>query len=302
MIEQALLTHLSSQTELTELLTTYADEPAIFSQEAPADTDPGWPPGPQYARVVFAVDIQGDTERTLGGVLAVDIMCKGGAVDEEEEVEAQIFPEDIEPIIRRIIHGYFFSAGTFTVAAQFKNSNFFTQPKDRVIGCTVSFDLLAFPVLSTTGLNAIGRLNEWTSQTDGIYVINHDELPSPAWKPGPGESAVYWRCIRVGPAAKIRDRYATIWRTATIKGHIFAEDLATASEVAEDIIFRLYSSKRLMKPGEAPIMVDDRNTMDNGADPLRAGQVTVEATYGISRHTNTATTIQNIHTSREETS
>lgn len=287
MIEQALLNHLSTQTELTEFLAIYAGDPAIFSQEAPSDTDTGWGPGPQYGRIVFAVDIQGDPARSLGGILAVDIMCK----------EDDQYPEDIEPIIRKLIHGYFFSSGTFAVAAQFKNSNYFTQPKDKVTGCTISFDLLAFPVLTKTGLNAIGRLNEWTSQIEGIYVINHDELPASAWKPGPGESAVYWRCLNVAPSGRIRDRYATIWRTATIKGHIFSEDLATATDVAEDIIFRLYAAKRLMKPGEAPIMVDDRNTLDNGADPLKTGQVTVEATYGINRYQKTTETFQYIKSS-----
>jgi len=291
MIEQALLTHLSAQTELTDFLTTYADEPAVFNQEAPADSDAGWASGPQYGRIVFSVDIQGDPARTLGGLLSVDIMCK-----EDEQ-----YPEDIEPIVRKLIHGYFFSSGTFTVAAQFKNSNYFTQPTDHVTGCTVSFDLLAFPVLTTNGLNAIARLNEWTSEIGGLYVINHDELPAPAWKPGPGESAVYWRCLHVGPSGRIRDRYATIWRTATIKGHIFSEDLATANDVAEEIIFRLYADKRILKTGESPIMVDDRNTLDNGADPLKTGQVTVEATYGINRYQKTDQMIQHIHKERKET-
>ena len=290
MIEQALLNHLSAQTELTDFLAIYADEPAVFSQEAPADVDDGWASGPQYGRIVFSVDIQGDPARTLGGILVVDILCK-------KDVQ---FPEDIEPIVRRLIHGYFFSNGSFVVAAQWKNSTLFNEAVNEVNGCTVVFELLAFPVLTTDGLNVISRLNEWTSQIAGIYVINHDELPAPVWKPGPGESAVYWRCLRVVPASKIRDRYATIWRTATIKGHIFSEDLATATAVSEDIIFRLYADKRLLKPGEAPIMVDDRNTLDNGADPLKTGQLTVEATYGINRYVKADQTIKNIQMSRKE--
>lgn len=290
MIEQVLLNHLSAQTELTNYLTTYAEEPAVFSQEAPSDTDDGWESGPQYGRIVFSVDIQGNPERTLGGILMVDILCKK---DEQ-------YPEDIEPIVRKLIHGYFFSNGSFVVAAQWKNSSLFNEAVNEVNGCTVVFELLAFPVLTTDGLNAIARLNEWTGKIDGIYVINHDELPAPVWKPGPGESAVYWRCLNVAPSGKIRDRYATIWRTATIKGHIFSEDLATATAVAEDIIFRLYAAKRLMKPGEAPIMVDDRNTLDNGADPLKLGQVTVEATYGINRYQKTSEVIKNINLPRKE--
>ena len=295
MIEQALLKHLSAQTELTDFLATYAEEPAVFSQEAPADMDKGWAPGPQYGRIVFTVDIQGDPARTLGGILSVDISCQKGE-------DTPGYPEDIEPIIRKLIHGYFFSSGTFTVAAQWRNSALFNEANEQVTGCTVTFDLLAFPVLTTNGLNAIARLNEWTSKIDGLYVINHDELPAAAWKPGPGESAIYWRCLRVGPSPKIRDRYATVWRTATIKGHIFSEDLAAATDVAEDIIFRLYAGKRLLMPGEAPILVDDRNTLDNGADPLKTGQLTVEATYGLNRYTKTEKVIQHIEKERKETS
>ena len=287
MIEQALRNHLIQQEELTACLTTYAEEAAVFSQEAPADTDGLWGPGSQYGRIVFAVDIQGDPARTLGGKLMVDILCKKG----------EQFPEDIEPIIRSLIHGYFFSNGTFTVAAQWENSSLFGEADEQVIGCTVSFKLLAFPVLTTTGLDVISRLNEWTAQIDGIYVINHGELPAPAWKPEPGKTAVYWRQQSAGPAKKIRDRYAAIWRTAIIKGHIFAEDIATASAVADDIVIRLYTARRLLKPPESPIMVDDRNTQDSGADPLRVGQLTVEATYCIPRYQQTTETINHIEKS-----
>lgn len=286
MIEEALLNHLRKQQDLSDFLTTYANKPAVFSQEAPPDADGLWSYGPHYPRVVFSVDLQGDPERIVGGTLVVDILCVK---------KGQYPPEDIEPILRPLIHGYFFSSGTFTVAAQWKDTDFFTLPKEKVAGCTLSFELLAFPVLTTSPLDTVARLNEWTSKIEGLYVINHDELPAPAWKPGKGESAVYWRRQRVGPSPKIRDRYATIWRTAIIKGHIFAEDIAAASDVAEDIIIRLYTDKRLLKAGESPIMVDDRNTLEDGADPLRTGQLTVEATYGINRYKQTSGTINHIN-------
>ena len=60
MIEQALRNHLIAHPKLTDYLATYAKQPAVFSQEAPADTDPKWGPGPQYGRIVFAEDIQGN--------------------------------------------------------------------------------------------------------------------------------------------------------------------------------------------------------------------------------------------------
>lgn len=287
MIEESLLNHLRAQPDLTGCLTTYAGLPAVFSQEAPADSDDLWGDGPQYGRIVFSVDLQGDPERIIGGQLVVDLLCKK---DEQ-------YPEDIEPILRPLIHGWFFSSGTLVVAAQWKSSDYFTQPQDEVTGCTMTFELLAFPVLTTSGLDVIARLNEWTSKIEGLSVINHDELPAPAWKPGHGESAIYWRRLRGGPSAKIRDRYGMIARTATIKGHIFAEDIAAASCVADDLTIRLYTAKSILHPSEPQIMVDDRIIQDDGADPLRTGQLTVDATYCIMRYERTAQTIQNIEKS-----
>ena len=271
MIEQALYEHLVAQTNLAQYLATYNGVPAVFNQEAPADRDALWGDGPQYGRVVFAVDIKGDPERTMGGTLAVDIQCK----------ENEQFPEVIEPIIRPLIHGWFFSSGTFTVEAQWKTSSYFTEPTDQVTGCTVVFDLLAFPLMTTGSPDVIERINAWTSAIPGLSVINYAELPTTAWTPDGSNSAVYWRLVSDAPAVWIPDTFQTIWRTSTIKCHIFSKDHATADTVARNIITQLYTDKRLMKEGESPIMVNQKNQIDSGADPLRTGQVTVEATYGI---------------------
>lgn len=290
MIEQALYEHLIAQEELTTYLTTYNKVPAVFNQEAPADKDPLWGDGPQYGRIVFAVDIQGDPARTMGGTLAVDIQCK----------ENLQFPEDIEPIVRNLIHGWFFSNGTFTVEAQFKNSSYFTEPTDQVTGCTVVFELLAFPLFTTGDPDVIQRINEWTANIDGLHVINYDALPATAWKPEETDSAVYWRLVNDAQAGWIPDTFQTIWRTATIRCHIFSKDHATADTVARNIITQLYTDKRLLKANESPIMVNRRNTVDYGADPLRTGQITVEATYGIIVYFEPGGTVENINVKGED--
>ncbi len=270
MIEQALYEHLKSQEDLEPYLTHYNEEPAIFNQEAPADVDELWDEGPQYGRIVFSVDLQGDPERTMGGTLAVDIMCKK---DEQD-------PEEIEPIIRKLIHGYFFSNGTFTVAAQWKNSSYFTEQTDDVIGCTVAFELLGFPVLTTSKPDIVRRLNHWTRENMRVHVINHDPLPETAWKPEGREAAVYWRLVTDKPAGWIPDTFQTVWRTATVKCHVFSED--RAADVSREIALRLLAAKRLTKEGESQIMIG-RNapTVDYSADPLKTGQVSVDGTYAV---------------------
>ena len=290
MIEQALYEHLKAQADLAEFLTTYNGEPAVFNQEAPADTDKGWAKGSQYGRVVFAVDLQGDPERCMGGTLTVDIMCK----------ENEQYPEEIEPVIRPLIHGWFFSRDTFTVSAQWKNSSYFTEPTDQVTGCTLSFDLLGFPILTTIAPDVVERLNVWCGEFEDLHVINHDNLPAAAWKPTGDDSAVYWRLVQETPANWIPDTFSTIWRTATVRGHIFSRDNATAAIVARELTVRLHAAKRLFKGGEAPIMVNRRNTADYGADPLRTGQVTVEATYGIVVHFANDKKLQHIQFAERE--
>lgn len=285
MIEQALYEHLKAQTALAEHLAFYAEAPAVFNQEAPADNDPLWDRGSQYGRIVFAEDLQGDPERVMGGTLVVEILCRK---DEQ-------FPEDIEPVVRELIDGYFFSNGTFTVSAQWKNSQLFTEPENQVTGCTVAFELLAFPVLTTVQPDVIARLNEWSSARENLFVINHDKLPQNAWKPSGSESAVYWRLVDEKPARWIKDTYATIWRTATVRGHIFSEDVATAATVGRQLVTALYASKRLMKEGEVPIMVNRNNALNSGADALRTGQLTVEATFGIIIYKPPSGTIDNIN-------
>lgn len=271
MIEQALYSHLISQSGLTGFLATYSSVPAVFNQKAPPDTDEGWIGAPQYPRLVFAVDLLGDPARVMGGALAVDIQCPEDGTP----------PETLEPVVRALIHGWFFSGSGAVAAAQWKDSRYFTEPTEQVVGCTLSFDLLAFPVLTTAEPDVIDRLNEWTAAKDGLYVINHDALPSSAWKPQATESAVYWRLVQDAPAGWIPDTFQTIWRTAIVRGHIFSQDNRTAAKVARQLVTGLYADKRLFKTGEAPVMVNRRNSADLTADPLRTGQLTVEATYGV---------------------
>lgn len=279
MIDQALYEHLQEQDSLRPYLAEYGGKMAIFNQEAPADADEGWAEGPQYGRIVFAVDLQGDPERTMGGLLSLYVVCK-----EDEQ-----FPEDIEQILRPLIHGYFFCRKKFVVSAQWKNTTYFNDSDKSLTGGTVTFDLLAFPI-SDYAPHIITQFNEWSSTIENLHIINRDPLPKAAWKPCKGQSAVYWRVAKEEPCRWIPTTFSTVWMSATVKGYIFSETPALAAEVANRLKIQLYADKRLKKDGqllragESPIMVNSKNTVDNGADPLRVGQLTVEATYGVIVH------------------
>lgn len=267
MIEQAIYQCLLNSETLALHLATYAEKPAIFYQKAPPDTDPLWRSGEQYGRVVFAVDEEGDPARSVGGRLFVDVFCET--------------PETLKKLVRASLHGYFFTQNNCTTAAQWEDSRYFTPVDDpKISGVTLTFSLLAFPLLTTKNPDVITRLNDWTAQTfPQIAVIGQSDLPE-AWKPDAEKAAVYWRVKSVAPAGWIPDTYQTIWRSATVKGHVFAENIHAAGIAAQEIVQALYRARRLVKPRESQIMVERNNTIDVEADALREGQITIEATYG----------------------
>lgn len=278
MIEPQVRQHLISQEALEPYMAKWAGEMAIFNQEAPADTDPNWEPNKsQYGRIVFNMEMQDDPERTMTGTMMVDVMCEDG----------QQYPEDIEPIVRKLIDGYFFSNSDMTMAAQWNTSKYFTEPAAKVVGVTLVFKLLAFPKQLTMDPDPIALINKWTAEdlpaiigSETIRVIGMDELPA-AWMPTNEIPAIYWRLGNIAPAGWIPDTYNCSWQTAEIHGHVMAPDNHRANLIARLIDNTLTIKKRLIFEDMAPLMVDRNIRVSPQNDPLRVGQLNIEATYGI---------------------
>lgn len=278
MIEAQLRQHLMQQAQLTPYMATYAGGMAIFNQEAPTDTDPAWGNGSQYGRIVFYIDMKDDPQRNISGTMGVDIYCENGSTQ---------VPEEIEPIIRELIDGYFFSNEAVTIATQWKSTNYFTEPPKKVVGATLTFDLLAFPSQQTIDPDPIALINKWTSNdlskllgVSAIRVIGQDVLPE-AWKPTDDMPAIYWRIANIRKCTWIPDTYNCSWETAFIWGHIMAQEPATASKIARVIQNTLTVKKRLIFDDMAPLMIDRNIQVTLTNDSLRQGQINIEGTYGI---------------------
>lgn len=279
MIEAALQQHLQSQTKiLSPYLTTYSGMMAIFNQEAPPDTDGRWEKKSQYGRIIYAVDLSDDPERKYSGTLVVDVQCENG----------KQIPEEMEPIVRELIDGYFFSTPETTIAAQWSASNYFTEPTEKVVGVTLTFGLLAFPKQTTIEPDPIRLINKWTKEElptiigKEIHVIGHDEL-EPAWKPTAENPAIYWRLSATNPCSWIPDTYHCSWRTATVYGHILCPDKNMTTNIARNITNTLTMKKRLIFEDVSPLMVDRNIRINLASDEFRTGQITLEATYGLLR-------------------
>lgn len=293
MIEQVLRTHLKTQRELADMLATYNGEPAVFNQQAPDDTDPGWAQESQYGRIVFMLDIRDDQERILVGNLTVDASLENGQGE----------PEDIERIVREAVNGYFFSTDEVTMAAVWTSSQYFTDPKDEVDGVTLVFTLYSFPNQETSGPDPIALLNSWSQENlpsllgvSTVHVIGSAQL-SPVWKPTDNAPAVYWRTLDVAKCSWIPDTYNASWFSATVRGHVMAQEAHTATKFARSIEHSLTLAKRLIFEDTSPLMVDRNIRLSVTAEPIVTGQLTIEATYGVLNVEPDGTPIRHIHMS-----
>lgn len=291
MIEAQVREHLIKQEDLKPYMATYADNMAVFNQEAPDDTDPGWGQKSQYGRIVFYINMQDDPQRNISGTMGVDLYCESGA----EQV-----PEEIEPILKKLIDGYFFTNEEVTMAVQWNSTQYFSEPTKKVVGATLMFSLMDFPKQETIEPDPIRLINSWSAEdlpsilgVEEIRVIGRADLPG-AWKPTNQVPAIYWRIGDIQKCGWIPDTYHCSWETASIWGHVMAPDNATATKIARVIENTLTIKKRLIFEDNAPLMIDRNIRVTPTNDPLRQGQISLEGTFGILSGKTVGTQMKNI--------
>ena len=277
MLEQILYRHLQScTTELSQHLAQYNDRMAIFNQEAPDDQDEGWGEGSQYGRIVYAVNLQDSAERIVSGTLTVDVICQNG----------KQIPEEMEKEVRPLLDGYFFTTDYQTIAAQWSASHYFTDASRKEEGVTIAFTLLAFPKQTTSEPDPIQAINEYTKELiPNSCVIGLDTIEE-TWKPSNNVPAIYWRLVDISPCSWIPSTYACEWQTANCRAHILAPDKDIEITLSRTIDNGFSFRKSLRLPDDTYMRVDHNIRIYPGADRLKQGQVTLEATYGLVRQLN----------------
>lgn len=274
MIEQVIYEYLKSEKSITEHLTTYDDEPAIFFLEAPSDNDELWEEGPQYPRMVFELSMQEDPERKTSGVLMIDFHLN---------TDSEIFVEEIGPIIQNAVSGRFFTDEKDTIAAVWRDSDLFATPEDgsKIAGITITFDILAFPAQFTTDPDPVKAVNKFLKELyPDILRINIDSMDS-VWQATDNKPAAYVRLQRINPGT-FPSTYHVTWYNPVMMLHIMAPSLNVRTAILKTIVEVLQQKQRIILPDGSPLMMV-RLAFTAGADQLREGQLSIEASYGILR-------------------
>ena len=154
-------------------LASFNGAPAIFFGPCPEDTDRGWGRGRQYPRISYSLDLRGDPERQTAGTLYVDVWC----------TEDGPAPEDVEPVLRAVLCGVIMApehdnpcSFSWQASQTFQSAR--ETKTDKVIGVTVTFDMIAFPEQITSDPDPVLAMMKFIrDEYPEITVIGQNTLP-----------------------------------------------------------------------------------------------------------------------------
>lgn len=272
MIEKVLYCHMSSDVNLAPLLSSYQMKPAIFLQIAPNDTDNLWDNNMHYARIVFDIDTNTDTARKIAGTLRADVICSGQSK----------MPEEINPVLKNIIDGYFFSSdGEVFAAVWERTDNFDTEPDSKVFGNVMTFSLLAFPAQTTADPDPVALMNDWTAKLFPDAVVIGKNKILEVMKPTDERPALYWSLSGIMPSS-IPSTYHCTWNQSNLRLSVIAPSKNVRNAIVKRITERLTADGRVMFPDGNQFLIH-RMAVEANADPIRTGQLTLEGSFSILR-------------------
>ena len=260
---------------LSDYTTKYADNPAVFNQLAPSDTDENWNEDTQYPRAIFELNMQADPARKVAGQLYVDLMC--------ENSSNSVQPEELEAIVNIQVGDCFFSTDNLTISTRWNRSDPFKQgDDDKVIGITLTFDILAYPVQTTTEPDPIDCVNSWLKTLyPNAKVIGKDLLPK-VWIPTNDSPALYCRTVGLTDSPKMNSTYYVEWLQVNMALSVIVANIEVKNKMLRNITEILKAATRLILSDNSPLMIDDIN-VNHEANPLSTGQIGLKATYGVLR-------------------
>jgi hypothetical protein len=273
-LEELVYARLLQNEKMKDSMAEYDKKPAVFLQRAPDDTSPGWGKE-QYPRAEYTVDMTADPERHSSGVVSVHIYSS----------ESGKPPEDIAPAVRDALCDIVIQADDGTYCITWDRTELFeleervssVGPNTFVNGCSLSFLLIAFPAQATKAPDPALSMQAFLKELEpDAIVINKDDFGS-FYEPSSQCPAFY---VRISTYRTDRQTYALTWMDCTVSIHVIAPTPESRSGWARYLADCLNMAGEVTMPDGSPMLVSEV-TVDNAADYLTRGQVSVKAQYAV---------------------
>ena len=285
-LEELIYSRVSSVDYGNPGLASFDGAPAIFFGPCPEDTDRGWGAGRQYPRISYGLDLRGDPERQTAGTLFVDVWC----------TEDGPAPEDIEPALRSVLCGVIMApTGDNPCSFSWQTSQTFRSNRDtktdKVIGVTVTFDMIAFPEQITSDPDPVLAMMKYIREEyPEITVIGQDTLPD-FTVPSEEHPAIYFRLDSYEMG---RETYTVAWLEGIVVAHLFAPGASIRQRWIRALVDDLTCRGEVIMLDTSPMFLR-RIAADSTLDPLSSGQIRLGATWGILKRQKYAHRINHIH-------
>lgn len=275
-LEELIQKRFVSTAALAERLTTYNGVPAVFSPEAPGDEQEGWGGETQYPMVAYNYDLQANEERNSAGSLSVSIFCQN---------TADIFPEDIAPIVKKCLRDVILlPEGGTPYCFTWARTDAFTMGEDAgkagvVIGCEVRFDILEYPSMETSDPDPVMAVDKYIKELyPGCLVMGYDRMEE-ITEASADQPVVYCRLIS---AEKQEETNTVAWMDGRIAVHVLCPESTVRLKMAADIANHLSLDGEVIMLDYSPMFIK-RLQVNYKSDYLKEGQVFITGHYGLLR-------------------
>ena len=270
-LNELIYKRISESTELTKLLARYNDQPAVFFQKKPDDTDVGWENRCQYPQMNYVVDLQSNSERKTSGTLTLKIRCLENNI---------VLPEDLELVVKKLLCRVFLKpndAPTYSLS-WVKSDVFNEEHSDNIVnGIVLTFDVYGFLNQITSDPDPVLAINACVKNIEpNATIIGADDFEE-ILIPNAQNPAFYFRIESIQTQ---RETNTVAWVDAVLAGHIFAEE--------DEIKWQKILVDALALDGEvtmldtSPMLITSLKA-DNTLDALSAGQLRICVRFGILR-------------------
>lgn len=274
-LEELVYKRFSGYKGLTRYLAKYAGEPAVFSPEAPDDSQEGWGGKTQYPKAVYSFDLQADGERKSAGTLMVSLLCQNtfGVMPEQMEAEVKACLRDV--VLK--------PAGSSPYCFAWARTDAFTmaeKKQDLVLGSEIRFDILEYPPQETSDPDPVMAMNKYIKELyPECMVMGYDRMEetTEVLKERP---VVYCRLISV---EKAEETNTAAWMDGKLAVHILCPDSGTRMKLAAGIANKMSLDGEVIMLDQSPMFLQGLRA-DYQSDYLKSGQIFVAGRYGLLRY------------------
>lgn len=262
---------LATDAELPKLLAAFADNPAIFADEAPADQDEGWGGKVQYPRICYKIDIKTDNERKTSGEMHVAI----------HTTKENLAIEQIEYAVRRSLKDVVMKPSEQApFCVSWARSDAFILEGMGIIGKDITFEILEYPSQQTTDPDPVIAMALMVKELfPGAIVLNADRVGDYI---DPAEKPVFY--VKLQNLTKTRGHceHSIAWFLARMSLHILCPVQEDRLKMSAAVNQKLRIDEEIIMLDQSPMTIEQL-TLNNMADYLREGQITVTGKYGCLR-------------------